>query len=236
MGRSPGPTGSYGAVPGPDLLARLPLGSAANCCRRSWLRRGPFLPRRRRCTGGCAPSPRAGPRAASHFSFDTGSGLGTLRILPTVGVAQLVRASDCGSEGRGFKSPRPPRIPSTRSPRARADAPMVPFQRLTSLSRSWAGAARFRLISRPSSRSATRRRRARGARPAPPSTASGRPCTPSTGPACTRRSSSASAATARSCCTGRSATRPETRRRIRPMRRATAPPRRPSTSSPPRRR
>ena len=23
-------------------------------------------------------------------------------------VAQLVRASDCGSEGRGFKSPHPP--------------------------------------------------------------------------------------------------------------------------------
>ena len=25
-----------------------------------------------------------------------------------VGVAQLVRAPDCGSEGREFKSPRPP--------------------------------------------------------------------------------------------------------------------------------
>ena len=26
----------------------------------------------------------------------------------TVAVAQLVRASDCGSEGRGFESPQPP--------------------------------------------------------------------------------------------------------------------------------
>ena len=25
-------------------------------------------------------------------------------------VAQLVRASDCGSEGRGFESPQPPQI------------------------------------------------------------------------------------------------------------------------------
>ena len=27
-----------------------------------------------------------------------------------VGVAQLVRASDCGSEGRGFEFPRSPQI------------------------------------------------------------------------------------------------------------------------------
>lgn len=27
-----------------------------------------------------------------------------------VGVAQLVRALDCGSSGRGFKSPRPPQF------------------------------------------------------------------------------------------------------------------------------
>lgn len=31
-------------------------------------------------------------------------------VCPTVGVAQLVRASDCGSEGRGFKSHHPPHI------------------------------------------------------------------------------------------------------------------------------
>ncbi len=27
-------------------------------------------------------------------------------------VAQPVRASDCGSEGRGFKSPHPPEVPT----------------------------------------------------------------------------------------------------------------------------
>ena len=35
-------------------------------------------------------------------------------------VAQLVRASDCGSEGRGFESPQPPflllKLPSGRAP------------------------------------------------------------------------------------------------------------------------
>lgn len=33
-----------------------------------------------------------------------------LHLLKTVTVAQLVRASDCGSEGRGFETPQSPVI------------------------------------------------------------------------------------------------------------------------------
>ena len=42
------------------------------------------------------------------WQVDISRGLPTSRARPVVGVAQLVRASDCGSEGRGFKSLHPP--------------------------------------------------------------------------------------------------------------------------------
>ena len=35
-------------------------------------------------------------------------GVGSIPTLTSVAVAQLVRASDCGSEGRGFDSPLSP--------------------------------------------------------------------------------------------------------------------------------
>ncbi len=36
-------------------------------------------------------------------------------------VAQLVRALDCGSKGRGFESPQPPKVPDLRAPVAQLD-------------------------------------------------------------------------------------------------------------------
>src|SRR6516165_7899248 len=44
-----------------------------------------------------------------------------------VGVAQLVRASDCGSECRGFESPHPPLpLPGAEYPRQESNQPSKP--------------------------------------------------------------------------------------------------------------
>ena len=49
-----------------------------------------------------------------HFVVEFWSNTRTLRAFQTVmaGVAQLVRAPDCGSGGRGFKSRRSPQMPT----------------------------------------------------------------------------------------------------------------------------
>ena len=47
---------------------------------------------------------RSRTRLSAHRTIRYSTG----RMVSTVAVAQLVRASDCGSEGWGFKSPQPP--------------------------------------------------------------------------------------------------------------------------------
>ena len=47
-------------------------------------------------------------RTLSRFARRSGQSREMRTEIDTVAVAQLVRASDCGSEGRGFESPQPP--------------------------------------------------------------------------------------------------------------------------------
>ena len=45
---------------------------------------------------------------------------GSRGVVDMVGVAQLVRASDCGSEGRGFESHYPPHMTKAEEPELRS--------------------------------------------------------------------------------------------------------------------